>query len=369
MNRNNRNCPVCESVTPELLHENPFSSGFVQKISTCRTCGMCYASETLPANYEEESVYAAAGAVGSGDTKYDREKFRGTVDLLSGYFPSRDISILDIGCAQGGLLSELKSQGYGLAVGMDPSQACVDICTKKGLETFRGKIEGTPGWTYDLVIVSHVLEHVWDVPKALDKIFERVKPGGHLYLEVPDAMRYGDAEFMVCPFLDFNGEHINHFSLPLLTEALTRHGFCPIGSGRRELELWCGAYPAIYAVCSRRSSLKESLQSYIDLSKKRIEALSQKLKPLIADREIVIWGYGEFAQRLFLTDAVKSTRVVQVVDRNATKHGKLFNGVPVESPEKIRWNLPILIASILNADSIQRDCQRLGLSNPILRVD
>jgi SAM-dependent methyltransferase len=39
---------------------------------------------------------------------------------------------------------------------------------------------------YDLVICAHVLEHVADPVRTLRQAVSRVKPGGHLYLEVPE---------------------------------------------------------------------------------------------------------------------------------------------------------------------------------------
>ena len=76
---------------------------------------------------------------------------------------------------------------------------------------------------FDLVVLSHVLEHVADLGGAASALSRLVAPDGMVYVEVPDAAHYCD--HLVAPFHDFNTEHINHFSLTLLDALLVRHGF------------------------------------------------------------------------------------------------------------------------------------------------
>jgi SAM-dependent methyltransferase len=323
---------------------------------------MVYASETPAADYAEKSIYASTNATGSGTTPHDKAKFLGTVEILKRHFSDHKTTILDVGCAQGGLLRELFAAGYDNAVGMDPSESCVDACYP--LLAYCGKLEDPATDTYDLVVLSHVVEHLWDVPTSLQSVRDRVKNDGHVYIEVPNAVRYAETAI---PFLDFNREHINHFSMSLLVEVLYRAGFSVVASGERYLDCVNGGkYPAMYVIAKKGVSLRQGIEAYIKKSQAQMDAIDAALKPRIADREIILWGFGEFSQQLFLTDAVKSAHVIQVVDRDFGKQGKVFNGLTVESPDYINSDAAILVASILNASSIQQDIRNRGLSNEVI---
>ncbi len=359
-----RPCQVCGSSRHRELYNTTFSTGDEQVISVCIECGMVYASETPQANYSTKSIYAAKDATGSGDSPYDKEKFKGTVDILYNHFKKASISILDVGCAQGGLLAELKSEGYHQSVGLDPSEACVAICHKKSLAAFCSTVESEPIQQYDLAIMSHVLEHVWDVPTALFSLSKWVKEGGHVYIEVPNAVRYAETTI---PFLDFNREHINHFSLAHLTEVLHRHGFGVIASGERTLSnVNGGKYPAMYVIAKKGASLELGIREYVKKSQQQMNDFSESLKPRIANRDIILWGFGELAQQLFLTEAVRSANIIQVVDSDQGKHGLTFNGKLVESPDAIKSDEAILVASILSAWAIEYTIRNRGLTNEVI---
>ena len=77
-----------------------------------------------------------------------------------------------------------------LPVGVDPAPACATILGKaRAIETYVASLDRMPGQLgpFDGVILSHVLEHVLDLHQALQGVRAIVKPGGVLYVEVPDA--------------------------------------------------------------------------------------------------------------------------------------------------------------------------------------
>jgi SAM-dependent methyltransferase len=71
----------------------------------------------------------------------------------------------------------------------------------------------------DLVMCSHTMEHISDINKAMFEITKRLKPGGLLYIEVPDENPGAfDNNFLWY-------EHINLFNTPSLETLLTNHQF------------------------------------------------------------------------------------------------------------------------------------------------
>jgi hypothetical protein len=74
---------------------------------------------------------------------------------------------------------------------------------------------------------------------------------GSIFIEVPYASSY--AAYMSCPLLDFNKEHINHFSERPLDLALMLSGFIDQGIQYRTFSIEGGSYPAMYVVADRSS--------------------------------------------------------------------------------------------------------------------
>lgn len=112
------------------------------------------------------------------------EKIRGQ-EFLEKYFSGK---VLDIGCGNNLVIPN--------AIPFDKEQGdAQNILSHFNSETF------------DCVHSSHSLEHMRDVPKALEQWWQLVKPGGVMIIVVPDEDLY---EQGVWPSL-FNSEHVATF--------------------------------------------------------------------------------------------------------------------------------------------------------------
>ena len=56
----------------------------------------------------------------------------------------KNASILDVGCANGGLLEALRALGYSNLVGLDPAPACVDNTWRRGFAARTGSFSSIP---------------------------------------------------------------------------------------------------------------------------------------------------------------------------------------------------------------------------------
>ena len=76
-----------------------------------------------------------------------------------------------------------------------------------------------------MVILSHVLEHVVDIDRALKDLSHSLKEGSLLYVELPgvDSLKLGRRKF---DFLgDIHKPHVTYFSSKVLENLLSRYGF------------------------------------------------------------------------------------------------------------------------------------------------
>jgi SAM-dependent methyltransferase len=97
------------------------------------------------------------------------------------------LTVAEIGCGDGAILDRLGSQGFGEArIGYEISTAAAALAADRGgvteVHLFDGRSVPVPDHIYDLVIASHVLEHVAS-PGSLLREMARI--GRAVIVEVP----------------------------------------------------------------------------------------------------------------------------------------------------------------------------------------
>ena len=241
-----RDCPICGETEVDLLHAqqfelpegHPLSNGY--NVVVCLQCGFVYA-DTSATQVDYDRFYAqyskyADSKTGTGgvDNPYDWKRQQETARQIAKFIQDPNSSILDVGCANGGILKALQDLGYKSLCGIDPSLICVENTQRLGIDAHQGTLfQPFKKHIFDCIILSHTLEHVHDVQGALNWIETNLKTDGTIYLETPDATRYVD--FLYAPLQDFNTEHINHFSLTCLVNLMNEHGFT--FNGRRSKDI------------------------------------------------------------------------------------------------------------------------------------
>lgn len=385
-----RTCPVCAHDFGVLIHQqrfanlnqHPLANGY--NVVSCVRCGMGFAdTSATQAQYDrfyaEESKYAdPKTSTGSGYSARDLARLRETAQCIEGLASDHDGLIIDIGCAGGGLLQELKKLGFRNLKGVDPSERCVrDARQLTGLEILQGSFSALGKYEESAsgIILSHVLEHVRDFGEVFKAANQYLKEGGWLYVEVPDASRY--AECLAAPYQDFNTEHINHFTLPSLRNLLGLRGYEIVESGQKTFEVGPSVnYPAVYCFARKHpqeykivpdKNLKTQLQNYVSKSEEMMVLLRKSLSKTFAKiSKVLIWGTGQLTLKLLLEPVFQKAKIVAFVDSSSVQRGRTIMGKPVLSPEQLdNYPVPILISSLVNEDSIMETIRTLRLSHPV----
>jgi SAM-dependent methyltransferase len=288
---------------------------------------------------------------------------------------------LDVGCANGGLLRALKDLGYEDLCGLDPSQVCVENTRALGLEAHPGSLfQPFLHGKFDCVILSHTLEHVQDVHRAIAWISGTLKPGGKqvTYIEVPDASRYVD--FLYAPFQEFNTEHINHFSQSSLKNIMKRTGFEVVETGEKTLTISPNMfYPAIYGFWRKSIAqpiieikpdipLLMQIGEYIRQSRVILDAIESHLqKVLPKTQHVIVWGTGQLAMKLLVDTSLGKANIAAFVDNNSINQGKNLCGVKILSPQALAGlDGPILITTILHQQAVAEQIRQMGLPNEVI---
>lgn len=132
-------------------------------------CQNCSNAITLPApadiSYDDHAFYKLVAQ--------DEKRWRSYSTQIA-MFIQRNYAktgrLLDVGCSHGLLLEEASRLGF-VVEGFEPSEGAVKYCNQKGLNVQRGYLaKGIyPPNTFDVVVMSHVLEHLLK-PEELLKI-------------------------------------------------------------------------------------------------------------------------------------------------------------------------------------------------------
>lgn len=139
---------------------------------------------------------------------------------------SKDSNILEIGCGEGLLLYELQAQGFSNTEGIEPSKTAYSRALKKGLVVHNDYLENLSLENkYDLIIMSHVLEHVEDPVEYVKTLKKHLKPNGYLLLTQTNCeglipKRLGSAWYAWVP-----EQHFWHFTERGLKKILHPFGF------------------------------------------------------------------------------------------------------------------------------------------------
>lgn len=386
-----RPCPICETEEVEIWHSqrfelsegHPLSAGY--DVVVCSSCGFVYADTNVAqADYDRfyteyskyEDVKTGTGGV---ENLFDWKRQQGTALQLANFLQNTNASILDVGCANGGMLKALKELGYKTLCGIDPSSVCVENTQQLGIEAHQGSLflpfkENA----YDCVILSHTLEHVLNIRGSLEWIEKRLKPNGIVYIETPDAARY--VNFIYAPLQDFNTEHINHFSLTCLENLMCARNFVLMDGGAKDLVAGVDMfYPAVFgfwkkadnftaALLKKDECLRLKIEEYIAHSKQMMNDIDSRIKSLLARApSIIVWGTGQLSMKLLAETSLARADIVAFVDNNRINHGEILHGKPILAPQELgHLNFPILIATLLHHKSIANQIRDMGFKNEIV---
>ncbi len=387
-----RPCPLCDQARSRSLRVmrlvQPSGSPLPEHydLVACDDCDFAYAdTSALQADYDRYyatcAKYAAGSASGSGAGDSDNRRLADAAARLAPWLSRPDAPWLDLGCGQGGLLAALARRGFTGGQGLDPDPECAALGARAGLRIRTGTLEAVERLfgeeRFELIVLSHVAEHLRDLER-LAALRERLAPGGRLYVEVPDAGRYG--EYPRTPFYYVDSEHINHFGPLALQRLVRRLGLAPVALERFSLPLDDGGgYPALAVIAAAEGDSARAepeavaaLEAYLRDSERRARVRIEP--PLPAARGVLVWGAGSMAQRLLGLGAFEGLGVLAFLDNDPNKQGRRLAGYPILTPAAglaAHPHAPLLICAAVEHRQIEDQCRALGpaTSRSIHRIE
>ena len=141
--------------------------------------------------------------------------------LISKTGLTRDMHFLDFGCGRGRILKMMADMGFWNGIGIDSQDICIDICRMKLKETGIGAINADLNdiqQSFDLIIMSSVLEHIQDDRACLRSVNDHLRKEGFFLFTVPGDMKlYGQRD------IDYG--HYRRYEKDELIEKMNESGF------------------------------------------------------------------------------------------------------------------------------------------------
>jgi len=331
----------------------------------CHDCGFLHqnplvAPEDLTKHYEAFSNYTIADPAAARKAP-PAPHTRRLMVLRRDAFP-KAASIYEVGAAAGAAMHAFRQDGLTVG-GCDPSRTA----TAQAKEIFDVILDRTDAahaaahaGRFDVVLMSHVLEHLLDPLTTLKKLRANMREGAGLLIEVPCATALD-----LLPPGWFAFEHISYFSPGTLTAMLEAAGFEPL---EYRINLRAFIYPVI-AIAARTSSPRGLQRTPAEVAEsvafargvaERETALwaetSKRVEHVAGD--VAIWGAGVHTARLLAeTSLARNARVTMIVDRDRQKWGHRQGPYPICAPSELAAgaNGPAIVISSYAFESQIRD--------------
>ena len=156
-------------------------------------------------------------------------EYRFELDIRQIAAPPAGGTLLDVGCGNGDYLATMRDLGWQVS-GLEPDPKAAELGLQKGLQISIGTLETLqlPAEQFDVVTLSHVIEHLHDPIATLREIRRLLKPNGLIWIATPNLESFGHGRYGAA----WRGleipRHLVLFSTQHLRRCLAEAGFeCP----------------------------------------------------------------------------------------------------------------------------------------------
>lgn len=244
---NEQRCPICEKTPDRFVGKRGGDShreglGVECRIWRCSSCSLVFPNPMpFPENglgqhydVDADDYFKAHDT----ENRLDGAKsLLATAEKILGHKGK----LLDVGVGRGETLVAAKELGWD-AEGVEPSATFADYAEERtGLKIWREPIEDSSvaDNEYDVIVLAAVLEHLYYPDEIVCRISRALKPGGILYLDVPNEaglyFRVGNAyqklrgrDWCVNLAPTFSPYHVFGFSSKALKKLLAKYGLSPV---------------------------------------------------------------------------------------------------------------------------------------------
>ena len=348
----------------------PIRSKRGMRVYACDSCGLLQSVPTTP---------YVSRPPGNLSSDADRSSHRYTKTLTNqSYEPfiravpwGPSPRILDVGSNRGvfaqSILSRVPSAEL-VCIEPDPGMEA-EIYDRDEVVLHRRRFEETKleSSSFDFIFCAHTLEHAYSARTMLKEFERLLRPGGTLFLAVPNTLLYDDVieELFIDP-------HTFHFEYAILKGFAEAIGFEVRKSSDpadHEIRLLLRKRNTPHTNFISLGTSVFDLEGYSALVKsnrKRLQLACRRLERRASRNGLVVWGAGRILDSLFAAGTLSTNRILGVVDSFLHQITPVVRGLQVVAPDSIppSWlKARLLVASRDYSEEIRFRATELGFQN------
>ncbi len=216
-------CPVCSGASFTRLGVNDRYRMGLTTVG-CNQCGLIMTNpqptmEAMNSFYEKDYRSYYQNTIAPSEdyvrTLHKDKRAQHLVDYLQMHnCVQADARILDVGCAEGAVLKQLRTSYSSLKLeGVEPNPDFATFASGYVDAKIWPVLEDVRDRHYDLIMTNHVLEHINNPVRYLESLGDLLSQKGVLYIGVPDAECYRGLG-------DLHIAHLYHFTQQTLVALL-----------------------------------------------------------------------------------------------------------------------------------------------------
>jgi predicted SAM-dependent methyltransferase len=337
-----RDCPICNSKKRTEIWTMPYKipDGWplMNAITwyTCDACGLLYGDGDFDQALLNE-YYRTRYGYGINSVEVD-ERLTAIADWVASE-AGKDVRFVDFGGSgddgRSIAVMRLHELGYNNAWNVNAGEE-VPEC--------------------DIMLCSHVLEHVYDMEAVMIQITDALDEEGMLIVDGPDTT--GLLLEWKVPMLDFHTKHVIHFRMIDYLRLMENWGFELMSHVQYE-DVRSNQHAPCYRMYFQRRNVAQECGDLVQNNmRQRVEKLRSIQEP------VNLWGLGDISWHLLAQ--VPELKVINYIDNDPAYRGSTYDGKQVmERPNNTH---PIVITSQGQREKLIANIRKMGVTNEIIEV-
>ena len=220
---------------------------------------------------------------------------------------------------------------------------------------------------YDVIILSHVLEHIYDLPTFINTVSNNLNVDGLLYIEIPNA-EYYDKMSDICPLQEINLEHINFFSKYALNKFMIANNYVCL---KLDDDFFYHKNDIKYYVI--RGIFKKNLKNdnFITYLTNGITYIDDLVLDQIKNKNIYVYGCGQFLFKI-IGKICKIATITNIIDDNTCYLNKSIKNIEIINYDmlknQIKDNDTILLVTKIHDATIKEKLLKLNIKLNIITI-
>ena len=337
--------------------------------SCCKDCHFIFQSNYVGDDFLNYYYINSPMLRRSFFTEFDVDQSRSCYNFLKRTVNLDQKRILEIGAGGGALLKYISQFSSSSLFYSDLSkEAVLHLSSHKELHD----LNDTTDKKFDLIILRHVIEHVFDLDSFFLYLQSLLKKSGKIFIEVPD---WSILDIHTDPFIF---EHLSQFNVSGLVTLMSKNSF-QVDSLEKSIEKNDPSSPnrvvRIIAHLSEfpklgSNEIKGYFKIFFDNYLEKWKFTLQKILKIYSNKKIALYPASSLTFDAIKSVDLRNVQILGMYDVDKKKQKKFFLGYEVFAPEKLKEHNPdlILTFSMGYEPEIRKSLIDMKLSAKILSI-